>query len=346
MNKNKSGISSPSRRPTLLHLYLELAKARLSALVVFTTATGYLLAGDGPTDWWRFFWTVLGTYLAATAANALNQWWEVRRDSLMDRTRNRPLPTGQLSTNHALVLGVGVGLAGDVILLFCANGLTALLSLICQLLYILVYTPMKPRSSLCTLVGAVCGGIPPMMGWTAVTGRLDYGAWILGTTLFIWQIPHFLALAWLYRKDYERGGFRMLPIIDTTGQLTCRVILLYCLALLFLGPAVTLAGLAGWVYTVGSIALGAWMLSVGVRLYRDRTDINARRLFLASVIYLPLVLVLMIADRGPISGLPQPAGAVTALRPASLPVSVQGRETATVPLDEKPVVGSTGGERA
>ncbi len=290
------------KRPALYRLYMELAKARLSALVVFTTATGYLLASKGPVDWQRIFWTVLGTYLAATAANALNQWWEVRRDGLMERTKHRPLPAGHLGSRHALLWGILVGAAGDLLLFVLVNPLTAMLSVLCQAIYILIYTPLKPRSSLCTLVGAVCGAIPPMMGWTAVTGRIDYGSWVLASTLFVWQIPHFLSLAWLYRKDYERGGFRMLPILDVSGQLTGRIIILYCLVLLFLSPAAALAGLAGWIYTIGSIALGLWMLLYGWRLYRERSDTSARRLFLCSVIYLPLIMILMIADRGPLPG--------------------------------------------
>lgn len=307
---------------SLVDAYLELVKARLSGLVVITTLVGFLLADPGPIRWMALFWTLLGTSLIVGGANAFNQVIEVERDRRMTRTRNRPLPSGRLSRRHGFVFSMASSGAGLGILTVMANPLTGLLAFIAFAVYVAVYTPLKTRSTLCTLVGAVSGAIPPMMGWTASAGRLDLGAWLLFTLLFVWQIPHFLALAWMCREDYERGGYVMLPLIDPSGRATCRLVLLYSLLMLPVGIAFPLAGLAGWVYTLGSIALGAGMLALGVVLYRERTALNARRVFLASVIYLPLLLGLMLADRssfprGVVEGVQvRPAAAVESETPS------------------------------
>ncbi len=282
----------------LFHIYLELSKSRLSALVALTTVAGYLLASRADSFLWGgFLWTVLGTALASGGANGINQWWEAVPDSLMERTRNRPVPSHRIGLLHALLWSVATSVLGIVILAWLVNPLTAVLGALTVLLYTLVYTPLKRRTSLCTLVGAVCGAIPPMMGWSGATGELGAGAWILAAILFIWQIPHFLALAWLYRVDYERGGFRMLPVIDRSGRLTCTAVVLYCFALLPVAVSLSLVGVTGWFYAVGSLALGGMMLSLGVSLNRKRTDLNARKLFLASLAYLTLLMGLMAADR-------------------------------------------------
>jgi protoheme IX farnesyltransferase len=283
---------------SLVPLYLELAKSRLSGLVTLTAAAGYVLGrGDQDLDWPGLFWTVLGTALCSAGANGLNQWWEKHRDARMERTCLRPIPSNRIGGLHALVWSCLTSFSGILVLWSCTNPLTALLGAMTVALYVLVYTPLKPRTSLCTLVGAVCGAIPPMMGWTGATGELSAGAWLLAATLFAWQIPHFLALAWLYRADYERGGFKMLPVVDQTGLLTCLSVILYCMALLPIGLALSLAGITSWVYAAGSLALGAMFLSMGLQLYRRRTDQEARRLFLASLAYLSLLVGLMFLDR-------------------------------------------------
>ncbi len=268
-------------------------------MVVFTTAVGFIMAGAGSIDWVRLLWTVLGTSLAAGAANALNQLVEVRRDALMSRTHQRPLPCGALSLRHSFVLAMLLAYSGLAILAMLVNLAAAGLALLTLLIYIFAYTPLKTRTSLNTLVGAICGAIPPMIGWVGAAGSLDYGAWVLALLLFVWQIPHFLALAWLYRNDYKRGGFIMLPVIDPSGRLTGRVVVLMTLVLLPLGVAAALSGLAGWLYAFGSIVLGLWLLKLGLRLHALRSDSNARRLFLASLVYLPALLCLMVIDRGP-----------------------------------------------
>jgi protoheme IX farnesyltransferase len=280
-------------------LYLELGKARLSGFVVATTLVGFLMASGGEISWTRLLLCVIGTGLTSSGSLAMNQWMEVVRDGRMHRTRRRPLPTDRIRRGEAFTMGMASMAAGLTVLALFANPLTALLALIDILVYLVAYTPLKPRSPLCTLVGAVCGAIPPMMGWAAVTNRLDIGAWILGAILFLWQIPHFLALAWLYREDYERGGFRMLPVVDRNGTLTSWMVIIYSFALIPLGLAGSLLGLAGFVYLAGSTLLGLGLLALGIRLYVTRSAASARAMFFASLIYLPLALGLMVADRGP-----------------------------------------------
>jgi protoheme IX farnesyltransferase len=189
--------------------------------------------------------------------------------------------------------------AGLAVLAVAANPVTALLGLIVVLTYTLVYTPLKPRTPLCTLAGAVCGAIPPMMGWAATGGGIGFGAWLLGGALFLWQIPHFLALAWLYREDYERGGFRMLPVVDASGRVTGQMAVLYSLALVPLGVLAALGGITGWLFAGGSVVLGSGLVALSMRLATLRTDSVARRLFLATLAYLPLLLGLMVADKLP-----------------------------------------------
>jgi protoheme IX farnesyltransferase len=301
----------------LVGLYLQLAKARLSALVLLTAAVGFIMASPRAAgiDWVRLLLTVVGTGLAAGAANALNQVIEARRDELMQRTRDRPLPSRAIGRGHAVIFSLVTACAGLAILALAVNLAAAGLALATICIYVGLYTPLKTRSTLNTIVGAVCGAIPPMIGWVAATGRLEPGAWILGTLLFVWQIPHFFALAWLYRDDYARGGFVMLPVVDRTGRLTGQVVVLTSLSLVPLALAATLAGLSGLVYAAGSVLLGLWILGFGARLYALRTEASARRLFLASILYLPILLCLMVADRGPIEGATVGARAV-----ASAPV--------------------------
>ena len=273
---------------------LQLSKARLSGMVVITTLVGYLLAVP-QLDWPQLIATVLGTTLTAFGANALNQYRERGIDARMERTRARPLPAGRLGADVALVYGVAVSLVGTFVLLAWSGVLPAALAAGTILLYVLVYTPLKRVSTLNTLVGAVCGAIPPLIGWAAATGGLATGGWLL----FVWQMPHFLALAWMYREDYARGGLRMLPVVDPEGRITFPVTVVFAALHLPLGLLVTLTGVAGPWFALGSLLLGTWWLVLGLRLYRSHSDRDARRVFLASLAYLPLALMMMVADRGP-----------------------------------------------
>ncbi len=280
-------------------LSLELGKARLGLLVLMSTLAGYLMAARPLPGWGHLAVTLLGTMLCILGANGFNQVLERDRDALMVRTQGRPLPSGRIGVRAAAVWSGAVVLLGFGLLLALANTVAAVLALGTVLLYVLVYTPLKPRSNLNTLVGAVCGAIPPLIGWSAVTGGVQGGGWWLALLLFVWQVPHFLALAWLYRDDYRRAGFRMLSLQDPRGDRTFRLLMLYAWVLLPLGLVATFTGLTGAVFAVGSLLLGGAWLWLGVRCYRDRSRLNARRVFLGSVVYLPLVLGLMVADRAP-----------------------------------------------
>jgi protoheme IX farnesyltransferase len=295
-------------RESLVQAHMELGKVRLSAMVVFTTALGFVVGSrtlfPEQFDWWKLLWTCLGTFLAAVGAASFNQAIEARRDARMHRTRNRPLPAGILSRTYAATFGLIVCIIGVAILCPTSNGLTAVLATANILVYALLYTPMKPYSTVNTLVGAVVGGIPPMLGWTAATGTIGAGAWVLGGILFVWQVPHFLALSWMYREDYARGGFKMLPVTDATGRLTATLAMMYGILLAPLCLMLVLLGNAGLPFAVISILLTAGLVAVAGKFAKSRTNGDARKLFFASIIYLPVLTVVLMADaRGPMDGL-------------------------------------------
>ena len=292
----------PRSQPRWLR-YAELTKPRLTSLVLLTTALGYLLADAGPIDPIRILAAMLGTALVGGGGNGLNQWVETERDGRMLRTRNRPFPSGRLSPRRGVAFSLAITGLGVALLAVLVNGLTAALALASWGVYLFAYTPLKVRTVLNTLVGAVSGAIPPVMGWTAARGELNPGAWILFGILFLWQIPHFLAIAWVHRDDYAGGGFRMLPLIDPGGGATFAVVLLFCAVLLPVTLSAALVGLAGWVYVAGASILGLAMLVGGIRLQRRRTREAARHLFLLSILYLPSLLLLMLLDptRFPVS---------------------------------------------
>ena len=291
---------TPRARGTL-GIWAELTKVRLNALVLVTTAVGYALAEVGPIDWARLAWTCAGTALAAASASLFNQLFERRRDALMLRTRGRPLPAAQIGPATVFTAGILAGYAGATLLALTVGFLPAGLAALNIVLYALLYTPLKPRTTFNTLIGAVCGAIPPVIGWTAATGHLEPGAWLLGGLLFVWQIPHFLALAWLYREDYARGGHAMLPVRDEGGEITAQVVLLTTLPLVPLGVSATLIGLAGIWSAVITFVAGLAFSWLAFQFYRQRDNPSARRVFLASITYLPLVLAAMTLDRGPAS---------------------------------------------
>jgi protoheme IX farnesyltransferase len=340
-----SAAEAPAARGAWSPVCVELAKGRLTALVLATALIAYLLAGNGVVHWGPLLWLLLGTALTAGGANALNEWLEIQRDARMQRTCGRPLPTGRVSPARAFRWAAGGTLVGCIVLAAQVNGLTAALGLTAVLIYVLLYTPLKPRSSLCTLVGAVCGAIPPMMGWTAATGRLDYGAWVLGTVLFVWQIPHFLSLGWLHREDYARGGFRVLPATDHSGQMTCQTIVLYSMALPPLALAATVGGVAGTIYAAGSLVLGVGLVGLAVQFYRRRTSAAAYRLFIATIIYLPLLLGLMLADRrAPGGGGNSPGIALPSVNASPAPwdrvigIAMQPRSGGAEPVQAKEII--------
>jgi len=280
----------------ILAAHGELVKVRLSLLVVVTTGAGFLLAE--PHSWGvRFALTCFGTALAAAGAMALNQAWEVERDRRMARTAHRPLVTGVFSLRYGTFFGLCTAALGLGLLWWRVNALTAALGLAVILLYVLVYTPLKVRTPFCTLVGAVCGALPPMMGWAAARGKLEGGAFLLAALLFFWQIPHFLSLAWLYREDYRRGGFRLLPELDPQGELTARLSLLYGLATVATTLTFIAVRLAGPAFAVAASVLGGVLLFPAHRLLREASEPAARKLFVATLAYLPLVLAFLVWER-------------------------------------------------
>ena len=280
--------------PGLLTDLMTLTKARLSLLVIVTTFVGFCMGSDSQLDWLRLFHTVFGTTLVAAAAGVLNQRIETNVDRLMERTRNRPLPAGRMKPATALVLGVVLGVAGIAWLWVTTNALAASLAAATIIIYIAFYTPLKRRTSLCTIVGAVSGAIPPMIGWTAVRPSFDLGAWVLFGILFTWQMPHFLAIAWMYRDEYAQAGFVMIRRDDHTGAHTATQSLLYTLALLVITAIPFFAGSNSSLYLVLGLLLDAAMLVCALRFLFDRTRPTARLLFFASIFYLPLILGLMI----------------------------------------------------
>ncbi|NNE44144.1 MAG: protoheme IX farnesyltransferase [Gemmatimonadetes bacterium] len=285
----------PGSRPGW-HPFAELTKPRLTSLVLATTALGYLLAAGSLADPLRLLVAVVGTALIGGGANGLNQWWEVAADARMRRTQGRPFPSGRITPRAGVVFCLALTLLGLALLYVLVNPLTAVLGAVSWGVYLFAYTPLKPRTTLNTLVGAVSGAVPPVMGWTAATGRLDAGAWVLFAVLFIWQIPHFLAIAWIYREDYESGGFRMLPVIDPAGAATFRIALVYCVALMPVTYTAVLVGMGGWIYLAGATVLGLGMTHAAFRLHRERSVAAARHLFFASLAYLPVLFLLMLLD--------------------------------------------------
>lgn len=276
--------------------YIELAKPRIVTMVLVTAAIGFVLGAQGEGSMLVLCFTLIGTAMTAGGASVLNQYLERDCDLRMERTKRRPLPAGVVSPANALGYGLALVLGGVVLLVATVNLLTAFLGLLTAFLYVLVYTPMKRLSWLNTLIGAVPGAIPPLGGWAAATGRLDLGAWVLFGILFLWQHPHFYAIAWMFKEDYARGGFKMLPVIEPDGRSTFRQIVLFALVLIPVSVLPTVIGLSGWFYGTGAVALGVWMLGRCLTLAKSGTLVDARRVLRASIVYLPLLLGLILAD--------------------------------------------------
>lgn len=289
---------------------IELTKPRITKLVVVTTGVGFALAAMGG------IWSavdllvvatacLLGTALSASSANALNQWWERRRDALMPRTCARPLPTDRVSARLAVSFGIACGVVGVAALALFVSLAASAVALATILIYVLLYTPSKPMTTTSTIIGAVPGALPPVIGWAAVTGEgsgwatLGHAApWSLFAIMFIWQIPHFLAIAWRHREGYAAGGFRVLPLVDPDGRRTARAIIAWLFALVpvSLTPIIAMPDRLGWGYAIAAVLLGAFFLRPAISFAQRRDDAGARRIFIASIIYLPLLLGAMVID--------------------------------------------------
>jgi protoheme IX farnesyltransferase len=277
--------------------YMELTKPRITFLIVLTSAAGFALASPGSVDYARLVTAMLGIALLSSGIATINQYMERDLDALMRRTVNRPLPSGKLLPWEALAFGVGLTVLAEVYLAVVVNPLTGLLGLTVIAGYLFAYTPLKTRTSLSTMVGAFPGAVPPLIGWAAARGTVGLEAWVLFAILFLWQFPHFLAIAWMYREDYSRAGILMLPVVEPDGRVTGQQIVVYTLLLLPVSLLPTALGISGKVYLYGAIVLGLLFLYSSVRAAFSKSRQEARRLLLASVIYLPLLFILMVLNR-------------------------------------------------
>jgi protoheme IX farnesyltransferase len=279
--------------------YIELTKPRITVFILMSAAVGFLCGTRGANHWnlITLLHTVIGTALIASGTAALNQWYERAADAKMDRTKLRPIPSGRITAVQALCFGVTLSIAGFIELWLGANLLTGMLGLFTMASYLGVYTPLKQRSPHSTTIGAIPGAMPPLIGYAAAAGTLTTEAWILYAILFLWQFPHFYAIAWMYRDDYAKAGIRMLPVVEPDGESTARRILFFSVLLIPISLLPKFTGDAGNIYLVGALALGFYFLYAGVRVAFDRTRLRARQVLLASVVYLPLLYGLLVLDR-------------------------------------------------
>lgn len=277
--------------------YLELTKPDVSVLVVLTTLAGFWMASRSSPDWLLLSHTLFGTLLISAGTSALNHYLERESDAKMRRTARRPLPLGELRPNQALAFGIVLSVSGTLYLLSFVNALAGVLGAATCVSYLGLYTPLKQRTTLATLVGAFPGAAPPLIGWAAARGTLDSGAWVLYGILFCWQFPHFLSIAWMYREDYARAGIRMLPAVERTGRSTFRQIIWFSVAAFVLGLLPFLMKMAGTIYVTGAVVLGAGLIQFACQAARTRTNRHARYLMHATVAHIALLYGLMMFDR-------------------------------------------------
>ena len=309
MKANLSTVVEPAIPPTdevaehlstgksWFSVFADLVKARLTALVLITTLVGFYAGSTAPLNYWKMLNAMLGTALLACGAAALNQLLERELDARMRRTEDRPLPSGRLTPDAVLLIGVTLCIGGLLELTFLVNPLTGILGAATLGSYLFVYTPLKQITTLNTLVGAIPGAIPPLMGWTAATGEISAAGWSLFAILFLWQLPHFMAIAWLYREDYARAGFKMVPIFDPEGRKTAAQAVSHAIGLIPVSLFPSLLGITGIVYFGAALTLGLIFLGFAIGFSRCLTAERARHLFLASIIYLPVLLGILVLDK-------------------------------------------------
>ena len=296
---NTDAVNPPSKQTVFAHRaadFVELIKPRLVVMILITTAAGFYL-GAQTVDWLRCLHTLIGAGLTAAGVLGLNQYLERDVDAQMKRTQERPLPDGRMNPLEALLVGAVLTGGGMLYLTFIVNVLSGFVISLIVVSYLFLYTPLKRKTSLCTLIGAVPGALPPVVGWVAARGSLTGEAWVLFTILFLWQLPHSLAIAYIYREDYAKAGFRLLPVIHPDGASTCRQIVINCVALLGIGLLPALYNIAGSIYFFTALLAGAGFLAVGIYLARSRSVKAARYLLYASLFYLPLVFITMALDK-------------------------------------------------
>lgn len=280
-----------------LAAYVVLTKPRIALMLVITAAAGFYLGTPDGFNWLLFINSMISIALLAFGVAALNQYLERDTDLLMRRTALRPLPAGVLNSAQALIFGILLCFAAEIYLAAAVNFLTAILGLTVIVGYVLLYTPLKTRTTLSTLIGAFPGAMPPLMGWTAAAGEISLGAWALFWMLFLWQFPHFLAIAWMYREEYKRAGILMLPVVEPAGKITAKQIVIFASLNLPISLAPFFLGFAGWLYLIGATLLGVWFLFAGIDFARTKSDGKARQLLKVSVMYLPLLFGLLVLSK-------------------------------------------------
>jgi protoheme IX farnesyltransferase len=295
-NAAAEAVAPPSAKARVA-AYIELTKPRITFLIVLTSAAGFCLGSRGAANYLTFTHAMIGIALLSSGLATVNQFMERDLDGLMRRTAERPLPTGRLFPVEALCFGVALILAAELYLALSVNVLTAVLGLSVIIGYLFLYTPLKTRTSLCTAVGAFPGAMPPLMGWTAARGEIDVAALVLFAILFLWQFPHFLAIAWMYREDYARAGIRMLPVVEPDGRVTGQQIVLYALMLVPVSLLPAFLGISGRFYLIAALTLGLLFLGSSIRAALSKSNQHARQLLLASVLYLPLLFGVMVLNR-------------------------------------------------
>ncbi len=286
--------------PAYILDYIELTKPNVTSLILMSTAVGYYLGAPQGLNYVLLLHTIIGTALVASGTAALNEFWERDVDARMMRTRHRPLPAGRMEPWKALCFGIVLSVGGALYLAVQTNLLASLLAALTLASYLFLYTPLKKRTTLCTMIGAFPGAIPPLIGWAAARGEINLAAGILYLILFLWQFPHFLAIAWMYRDDYARGGITMLPVVEPGGESTGRQIVIYSAALIPVSLVPTLLGVTGTLYLIGALISGLIFLRFGAQAAMVKSTMQARRLLQASVVYLPLVYALMMIDKKPL----------------------------------------------
>jgi protoheme IX farnesyltransferase len=277
--------------------YIVLTKPDVSFLVVLTTLAGYALGSVGPLDWMRMAQTVVGTTLVAAGTSALNHYLERDTDARMRRTASRPLPTGAIAPPEALCFGAGLAVIGSLELLLATNWLAAGLAALTSLMYLGIYTPLKRRTTAATLIGGIPGALPPVIGWVAARGSLGAGAYVLFAILFLWQVPHFHSISWVYREDYARAGIRMLPVVDRSGTATFGQIVFCASALIPVSLLASVTGMAGVTYYFSALVVGLLLVKVCLWASARKTNVRAKWLMHATVVHLPLLLGLMVFDK-------------------------------------------------
>ena len=287
----------PVAMPSRMTSYMALTKPDVSFLVVLTTLAGYALGAVGPLDWLRMAHTVIGTTLVAAGTSALNHYFERDSDARMRRTAARPLPSGALAPAEAFWFGACLAAIGALELLVTTNALAASLAVLTSLMYLGIYTPLKMRTTAATLIGAFPGALPPVIGWAAARGSLSAGAYVLFAILFLWQVPHFHSISWVYREDYARAGIRMLPVVDRDGRTTFGQIVFCAIALIPVSLLASVTGIAGTTYYFLALVLGLLLVKVCLWAAASKTNVRAKWLMHATVVHLPLLLGLMVFDK-------------------------------------------------